>query len=143
MMDDDKLAEAIQLAARCHAGQTDKCGEPYILHPLRVMLRMRDQDRQIAAVLHDVVEDCGLEVRLIAHRFGEHIGAAVDALSRREGEAYEAFIDRCCENRIARDVKFEDISDNLRPERLNKLDPDTAKRLVGKYAPALNRVFAA
>ena len=52
------LERAIEIAARAHAGQTDKGGAPYVLHPLRVMLQLRDPVAQIAAVLHDVVEDC-------------------------------------------------------------------------------------
>ena len=48
------LERAIEIAARGHAGQTDKAGAPYILHPLRVMLRLADEAGRIAAILHDV-----------------------------------------------------------------------------------------
>ena len=51
------LERAIQIAALAHAGQFDKAGQPYILHPLRVMFRMEEEHERIAAVLHDVVED--------------------------------------------------------------------------------------
>ena len=51
------LERAIEIAAATHAGQTDKGGAPYILHPLRVMLRVARGAQQIVAVLHDVVED--------------------------------------------------------------------------------------
>jgi guanosine-3',5'-bis(diphosphate) 3'-pyrophosphohydrolase len=51
------LERAIEIAAAAHAGQTDKGGEPYILHPLRVMFRMHSVEEKIVAVLHDVVED--------------------------------------------------------------------------------------
>ncbi|MDI3292501.1 hypothetical protein [Janthinobacterium tructae] len=51
------LERAIEIAAATHAGQTDKGGAPYILHPLRVMLRVAPGAQQIVAVLHDVVED--------------------------------------------------------------------------------------
>ena len=51
------LERAIEIAAATHAGQTDKGGAPYILHPLRVMLRVALGAQQIVAVLHDVVED--------------------------------------------------------------------------------------
>ncbi|MGZ7078608.1 MAG: GTP pyrophosphokinase, partial [Thermoanaerobaculia bacterium] len=54
------LERAIAIAAEKHAGQTDKAGAPYILHPLRVMLRVSTNDERITAVLHDVVEDCGV-----------------------------------------------------------------------------------
>ena len=51
------LEDAIILASRSHAGQTDKLGEPYILHPIRVMSKLSDQTTRIVAVLHDVIED--------------------------------------------------------------------------------------
>jgi len=47
------IADAIILAARVHRDQRDKAGQPYILHPLRVMLRRRDETSQIVPVLHD------------------------------------------------------------------------------------------
>ena len=48
--------KAIEIALRAHAGKTDKAGAPYVLHPLRMMLRMKDPTSMIVAVLHDVVE---------------------------------------------------------------------------------------
>jgi len=51
------LEKAIQCAVKAHAGQKDKAGAPYILHPLRIMMKMDNQAGMIAAVLHDVVED--------------------------------------------------------------------------------------
>lgn len=48
------LENAIRIAASAHAGQTDKAGAPYILHPLRVMLRVSTAEERMAAVLHDV-----------------------------------------------------------------------------------------
>jgi (p)ppGpp synthase/HD superfamily hydrolase len=54
------LERAIAIAATGHAGQTDKAGAPYVLHPLRVMLHVVTDDERIVAVLHDLVEDCGL-----------------------------------------------------------------------------------
>ncbi len=51
------LEETIAFAAQKHAGQKDKAGKPYILHPLRVMLSMTtDEERRVA--VHDVMEDC-------------------------------------------------------------------------------------
>ena len=51
------LEQAISIASLAHAGQLDKGGEPYILHPLRVMMKLKDYDLRIIAVLHDVIED--------------------------------------------------------------------------------------
>jgi (p)ppGpp synthase/HD superfamily hydrolase len=52
------LERAIIIAAEGHAGVKDKAGAPYILHPLRMMLRLSSPDERIVAVLHDVCEDC-------------------------------------------------------------------------------------
>lgn len=51
------LEKAILIATKAHEGQKDKAGKPYILHPLRVMLRMKTTKDMMAAILHDVVED--------------------------------------------------------------------------------------
>ncbi len=48
---------AIEIAVRAHGGQVDKGGQPYILHPLRLMFAVDGPIAQQAAVLHDVVED--------------------------------------------------------------------------------------
>ncbi len=51
------LEDAIQIAAEAHKGQPDKAGAPYILHPLRMMMRLKTEAEMITAILHDVVED--------------------------------------------------------------------------------------
>src|SRR5438270_278019 len=53
------LEDAIALAVEAHRGQTDKIGQPYVLHVLRVMFRCETEIERIVAVLHDVVEDTG------------------------------------------------------------------------------------
>ena len=52
------LEKAIKIAVEAHTGQVDKGGNPYILHPLRVMLSLETEEERIVGVLHDVVEDC-------------------------------------------------------------------------------------
>ena len=52
------LEKAIKIAVEAHKGQVDKGGNPYILHPLRVMLCLNTEEVRIVVVLHDVVEDC-------------------------------------------------------------------------------------
>ena len=53
-----RLEKAIKIAVEAHTGQVDKGGNPYILHPLRVMLSIETEEERIVGVLHDVVEDC-------------------------------------------------------------------------------------
>ena len=109
------LERAIQVAAEAHAGQPDKAGEPYILHPLRVMLRLKEPDERIVAVLHDVVEDnpdWTLD-RLRGEGFSERVVSAGDALTKRRGEDYEAFVRRAAAHPLAAPVKLADLDDNL------------------------------
>lgn len=112
------LTDAIKLACDAHSGQFDKGGQPYILHPLRVMMMLSGEKRMIAAVLHDVVEDAGIELSLISHWFGAEVAQAVDALSRREGESYGDFIERCANDPIACSVKWADLQDNMDLSRI-------------------------
>lgn len=131
------LETAIALACRVHAGQRDKAGRAYVLHPLRLMLRFEDPEAQMAAVLHDVVEDGDVkleDLRILG--IPESVVQAVDCLSRREGETYEAFIERIRPSALARRVKREDIRDNLDVTRLPELgEADLAR--VARYHRAL------
>ena len=141
MSDKGTLDDAIALAVQAHRGQLDKGGAPYILHPLRVMLKLEGEERQITAVLHDTVEDCGIELALIRHRFGVNVAEAIDALSRREGESYMEFIERCGANPLARSVKWADIADNMDLSRIpNPTAEDRARR--EKYWKASDRLTA-
>jgi hypothetical protein len=137
----DALSSAIMLAAECHAWQVDKGGQPYILHPLRVMLKLDSEEMRIAAVLHDTVEDCGLELSLIRHRFGANIAEAVEALSPRKGEDYMDFIDRCGANDIACAVKMADLKDNMDLKRISIVSFQDLER-VEKYRVATHRLTA-
>ena len=113
------LERAIEIAAGAHRGQQDKAGEPFILHPLRVMNACSTRPEQIVAVLHDLVEDSELTLEdLRREGISEDLVAAVDAMTRREGETYVDFVDRTARNPIARTVKIADLRDNLDMTRL-------------------------
>src|SRR5690606_16788407 len=89
------LDAAIALACRVHSGQLDKAGKPYILHPLRLMLQFEDMDSQLAAVLHDVIEDGSISLdELRGIGLPETVVAAIDCLTKRPGESYESYIER-------------------------------------------------
>ncbi len=131
------LERAIVIAAKAHAGQKDKGGQTYILHPLRLMLQMRTEDERMAAVLHDVVEDSDWTLeQLRSEGFSEAVGQAVDALTERKGESYEAFVQRAVGNPIARVVKIADIRDNMDLSRIPNPSEKDHERL-DKYRRAL------
>jgi len=123
------LERAIALAATVHAGQRDKAGAPYILHPLRMMLKMKTVEAQMAAVLQDVVEDCGVTPALLAYEgFPTVVVEAVEALTKRSvdgaEEPYESFIVRAARHPVARLVKLADLEDNM---DLSRIAEPTAK----------------
>lgn len=138
----EALEKAIILALSTHSGQQDKGGKPYILHPLRVMQKMTDPACQIADVLHDVVEDGGVQRADIEAAFGTSVADAVDALTRRERETYMAFIERCARNTIASKVKMADLEDNMDIRRLGREPTADDARRQSKYAKARGRLAA-
>lgn len=124
------LEDAILLAAQAHRGQRDKNGQPYILHPLRLMLAVSGEAARTVAVLHDVVEDTPVTLDdLRAAGFTEAVVAAVDHLTRRAGESYEAFIQRLKPHPLAREVKRADLRDNMDVLRLSAIDEPAVARL--------------
>lgn len=124
------LERAIEIAASAHAGQRDKGGAPYILHPLRVMMRVTTENERIAAVLHDVVEDTGgtLE-QLQSEGFEQVVLDAVAALTKKPGESRLEAAARARANPIARAVKLADNADNMDFERIGALSEKDVARL--------------
>lgn len=114
----DVLQSALELAVEAHRGQYRKyTGEPYVIHPIRVMLALADQPLavQVAAVLHDTVEDTTVSLAMIEAMFGQEVERLVDALTRREDEKYADFIDRIISTgRDAILIKLADVGDNMR-----------------------------
>ena len=113
------LERAIEIAARAHSGVLDKAGQPYIIHPLTVMLRLQDQDERIAAVLHDVVEDTSVSLQdLRTAGFSERVLAAVDALTKRQGENRMQAAARAAAHPVALSVKLADNAENMDLSRI-------------------------
>ena len=134
------LEDAIALAVEAHKGQRDRSGQPYILHPLRVMFTCSTEIERIVAVLHDVVEDTGRtfdDLRKLG--FSEEVIAALDCVTKRDGENYEQFVERSASNPVARRVKLADLQDNMDVRRLSKLESRDLERLA-KYVKAWRRL---
>ena len=107
------LEKALEIAARAHAGQRDKEGLPYILHPLRVMHRVTGESAQIVAILHDVVEDTSVTIAdLRSAGFSPDIVAAIECVTHSKEEPYAEYVIRCRANPLARQVKVADLEDN-------------------------------
>ncbi|BBZ53956.1 HD domain-containing protein [Mycolicibacterium phocaicum] len=137
------LEAAKAIAHREHSHQSDKAGQPYIGHVSRVAARVSDDhDAETVAWLHDVVEDTSIELSDLGDEFAPHVVAAVDAITRRVGEAPADYYRRVRGNDLARRVKLADIADNSDPVRLAGLDSATRERLERKYRQALEAVSA-
>jgi (p)ppGpp synthase/HD superfamily hydrolase len=128
------LERAIEIALEAHTGQTDKADEPYILHPLELMLEMDSREEMMAAVLHDAVEDSDLSIEDLRQKedFSKEVIEAVDKLTRRESDTYEEFIEKVKQDEIAREVKRADIEHNMDITRLEDVSKKDKERL-SKY----------
>ena len=124
------LEIAIEMAVKAHAGMLDKSGQPYILHPLRVMMAQTSIPARIAAVLHDVIEDTEVTIdQLRQAGLPEDSLTAIALLTHQANEPYEQYIDNLKENPIARAVKLADLRDNMDVLRLPGLTKKDLERL--------------
>jgi len=82
-------ARAVAFAAYAHDGQCRKgTALPYIVHPMEVSAiaatMTNDQEVLAAAVLHDVMEDCGITENELRLKFGKRVAALVKAESEEK-----------------------------------------------------------
>ncbi|MEY4590542.1 MAG: hypothetical protein RL497_2618 [Pseudomonadota bacterium] len=139
----DILEKALGIALIAHAGQKDKAGAPYILHPLRLMMAASDPDAQVAALLHDVLEDSDLTVDDLKQAgIPEHITTTVEILTRQLDETYGEFIERIACDELACRIKILDIQDNLNLQRLKSVKKADLMR-VNEYHRALQHLLKA
>lgn len=124
------LERALGIALEAHAGQKSKDGLPYILHPLRLMVKMQTDEERIAAVLHDVVEDSAVTLEALrAAGFSGPVLEAVRLLTHEEGIGYEEYVERLRANPMARKIKLADLEDNSDIRRLSGIEEKDAERL--------------
>jgi len=108
------LDRAIRLATKAHKGQTDRYGQPFILHVLRVITNARDPEERLLAALHDVLERSDVTLDQLREKgFPEHILTALTHLTRLPDEDYEAYIDRVARDPLAVRVKVIDLADKM------------------------------
>jgi (p)ppGpp synthase/HD superfamily hydrolase len=143
------LEDAIALAAEAHKDQKDKAGAPYILHPLRVMLsrHMTSCEHRIAAVLHDVVEDTEINAAYLrAQGYSDVVLAAIESVTKREGEDYFSRVRRAAVNPIGRCIKRADLEDNMDLSRIanpTQKDLDRTKKYIEAHKLLLDLVVEA
>ncbi len=131
-----------------HAKQTDKAGHPYAQHPLRVQMLLQelfpsvDEDTRHAALLHDVMEDCGITAEELRQRgYSERTIQTVAAVTKNknDGLTYAQRIDQLADEGplAAIQVKLCDLLDNNDPKRLSALSEEQARSLSKRYSKAI------
>jgi guanosine-3',5'-bis(diphosphate) 3'-pyrophosphohydrolase len=80
------IEQAYAFAEECHHDQRRESGDPYFVHPVDAALTVAglhlDSVAIAAALLHDVVEDCGVTHEQIAERFGEDVARLVEGVTK-------------------------------------------------------------
>ncbi|MRI35119.1 guanosine-3',5'-bis(diphosphate) 3'-diphosphatase [Endozoicomonas sp. OPT23] len=151
------VRRAYYYAEQAHDGQTRRSGEPYIIHPLEVAAILADMHMDhhslMAAMLHDVIEDTGIEKSAIAEQFGDIVAELVDGVSKLTHMQFEDKTVAQAENfqkmalAMAKDIRviLVKLSDRLHNMRtLGVLRPDKRRRIAREtldiYVPIANRL---
>ena len=130
------LEKSLQIALNAYKGKTDKAGKTYILHPLRIMARMKTEEEMAVALLHDAIEDSDITAEyLLEEGIPQTIVDAVVLVTKTSGENYEDFINKLSSNKLASTVKKADIEDNINVLRLDSLKTSDLER-IRKYHKA-------
>ena len=155
--DIELVRKAYRFADEAHLGQLRKNGEPYITHPIAVATQCTewklDAQALMAALMHDVMEDCGVTKADLIEKFGSSVAELVDGLTKldklefntREENQAESF--RKMLLAMARDVrviliKLADRTHNMRTmsdmprEKWGRISSETLEI----YAPIAHRL---
>jgi (p)ppGpp synthase/HD superfamily hydrolase len=125
----------ILIATNAHAGQYDKGGKPYILHPLAVMqlLDTDDEELQAIAVGHDVIEDTSITYHDLREAgITDRVITGIRALTKQPGQTYQEYKDGVFANVDAMKVKLADLTHNTDIRRLKGIAEKDIARMV-KY----------
>ena len=134
------LHKAITIACEAHQGQSSINGEPYILHPLRLLIKAKSNDERIIAILHDVIEKTNISLADLKNKgFNQNIISSIDSLSRRRGESYVNYIGRLMQNRISVKIKLLDLADNIKINSENN-DNGIYDVKINQYKNALKQI---
>lgn len=147
----NNFESAVRFALDAHAGQLDSGFTPYIQHLMGVWSKVRNASMttQIAALLHDTVEDTDVTLNQIEDNFGTDVKDVIAILTHNKTTPYAAYIEAIAlsGNRAAMLVKLADLQDNMSADRLQRLPESSVayftKRAQTKYAPARARLLDA
>lgn len=140
-----QLSKAITLASNGHQDQYDKGGSPYILHPLKVMYKLKTDDFELmqVAIMHDLIEDTKTTFQdLKDEGFSDRVIDAVKLLTKIPGQTQEEYEEGICANYDAIRVKMEDVRHNMDARRLKGLTDKDFERMQ-KYQKLYVRLSTA
>lgn len=129
------LDKMLVIATNAHAGQFDRGGNPYILHPLKVMhyLKTDDEELMCMALGHDVVEDTKVTYRDLRDAgISDRVIAGIRALTKLPGQTYDEYKEGVFANVDAMRVKMADLRHNTDIRRLKGITEKDIERMV-KY----------
>ena len=134
------LHKAITIACEAHQGQSSINGEPYILHPLRLLIKAKSNEERIIAILHDVIEKTNISLADLKNKgFDQNIISSIDSLSRRRSESYIEYIERLMQNKISVKIKLLDLADNIKIHSENN-DNGIYDAKINQYKNALKQI---
>lgn len=131
----EMLGKMLVIATNAHAGQFDRGGNPYILHPLKVMhyLKTDDEELMCMALGHDVIEDTNVTYKDLRDAgISERVIAGIKALTKVPGQTYDEYKEGVFANKDAMQVKMADLRHNTDIRRLKGVSEKDVARMV-KY----------
>ena len=131
----EMLGTMLVIATNAHAGQFDRGGAPYILHPLKVMhyLKSDDEELMCMALGHDVIEDTSVTYRDLRDAgISERVVAGIRALTKLPGQTYEEYKAGVFASEDAMRVKLADLRHNTDIRRLKGVTEKDIARM-SKY----------
>lgn len=131
----ETLSKMLHIATNAHHGQFDRGGNPYILHPLKVMHYLKTNDEELMAIAlgHDVIEDTSVTYKDLRDAdIPERVIEGIRALTKQPGQTYDEYKEGVFANVDAMRVKMADLRHNTDIRRLKGVtDKDIAR--IAKY----------
>lgn len=137
------LGNFIAVIANAHKDQLDKGNNPYILHLIRVMLRLRTEDHELMmiAIGHDGLEDGVVTIeQLIAAGATPRVIAGLKLLNHDPAEPYQEYVERLCQNYDTIRVKIEDVRDNSDITRTKPYDGNSEEERIVHEQKQIKRI---
>jgi (p)ppGpp synthase/HD superfamily hydrolase len=138
------LGKMLVIVTNAHAGQYDKGGNPYILHPLKVMHYLKTDDEELMSIAlgHDVIEDTNVTYKDLREAgITERVIKGITALTKQPGQTYDEYKQTVFANVDAMRVKLADLRHNTDIRRLKGITEKDIARMV-KYQIFYTEIMA-